>query len=159
MSKETRQMAAIEALYALQDEYVAALAEKGEAFWQQLSDAQHTLFAYLYLDALVEAQGFVGLIAEGWGEYVLLNPVADSLRRWGIKLTPKVLDRAKGLYQQQGAEIEALADEGMALDKLRARFADFEEWDAAYYEVSAEDFAAVAEYVAAHIDMFRLNQL
>ena len=52
------------------------------------------------------------LIAAGYGEYVFHNPVADSLRRWRIKPTPKILDKAKALYGRDGAKIEEMANSG-----------------------------------------------
>ncbi|ULJ59638.1 DMP19 family protein [Wielerella bovis] len=118
-----------------------------------LSDAQHTLLAYCWLDSQVQEGGLVQLIASGYGEYILLNPVADSLRRWRIKLTPRILDKARVLYQQYGAEIEHLVDENpdMDLDTLRQQFNQFEELDADYFDCADEDLAAICEYVATHL--------
>ena len=72
---------------------------------ESLNDEQHTLLALCYLDAQVQEGGFVQLIATGFGEYVLLNPVADSLRRWRIKAIPKVLEQAKTLYQNMANKL------------------------------------------------------
>ena len=141
----------VEQLYALAAEYLDFLAEQGEeAGMAKLSDAQHTLLAYCYLDSQVQEGGFVQLIAAGYGDYVFANPLADSLRRWGIKATPKVLDKARVLYAEHGGQIEALASEEVDVDALRAQFAAFEELDGDYYDVADEDLAAAAEYVAAH---------
>ena len=90
------------------------------------------------------------LIASGYGEYVLLNPLADSLRRWRIKPTPKILDQGKALYVKHGEAIERLSEEGVALDELRQQFADFEELDGEYYDCAEQDMAAVAAYIAEH---------
>ena len=106
--------------------------------------------AYCYLDSQVQEGGFVQLIAAGYGEYVFMNPLADSLRRWRIKPTPKIIDQARALYEKNGAAIEALADEGAPLEAIRARFADFEELDGDYYDAADEDLAAAAEYVQAN---------
>ena len=141
----------VEQLYALAAEYLDFLAEQGEeAGMAKLSDAQHTLLAYCYLDSQVQEGGFVQLIAAGYGDYVFANPLADSLRRWGIKATPKVLDKARVLYAEHGGQIEALASEEVDVDALRAQFAAFEDLDGDYYDVADEDLAAAAEYVAAH---------
>ena len=141
----------VEQLYALAAEYLDFVAEQGEeAGMAKLSDAQHTLLAYCYLDSQVQEGGFVQLIAAGYGDYVFANPLADSLRRWGIKATPKVLDKARVLYAEHGGQIEALASDEVDVDALRAQFAAFEDLDGDYYDVADEDLAAAAEYVAAH---------
>ena len=141
----------VEQLYALAAEYLDFLAEQGEeAGMAKLSDAQHTLLAYCYLDSQVQEGGSVQLIAAGYGDYVFANPLADSLRRWGIKATPKVLDKARVLYAEHGGQIEALASDEVDVDALRAQFAAFEYLDGDYYDVADEDLAAAAEYVAAH---------
>ncbi len=147
----------VEQLYALAAEYLDFLAEQGEeAGMAKLSDAQHTLLAYCYLDSQVQEGGFVQLIAAGYGDYVFANPLADSLRRWGIKATPKVLDKARVLYAEHGGQIEALASDEVDVDALRAQFAAFEDLDGDYYDVADEDLAAAAEYVAAHQAEFAL---
>ena len=94
------------------------------------------------------------LIAAGYGEYVFMNPLADSLRRWRIKPTPKIIDQARVLYEKSGAAIEALADEGAPLEAIRARFTDFEELDGDYYDAADEDLAAAAEYVQTNLAKF-----
>ena len=147
----------VEQLYALAAEYLDFLAEQGEeAGMAKLSDAQHTLLAYCYLDSQVQEGGFVQLIAAGYGDYVFANPLADSLRRWGIKATPKVLDKARVLYAEHGGQIEALASDEVDVDALRAQFAAFEDLDGDYYDVADEDLAAAAAYVAAHQAEFAL---
>lgn len=140
-----------EQLYALAAGYLDFLADQGEeAGMLRLSDAQHTLLAYCYLDSQVQEGGFVQLIAAGYGDYVFANPLADSLRRWGIKATPKVLDKARLLYAEHGGQIEALAGEGADVADLRAQFGAFEELDGDYYDAAEDDMAAAAAYVAAH---------
>lgn len=143
-----------EFLYALSAAYLDHAARSGDEDMACLNDEQHTLLAYCYLDSQVQEGGFVQLIAAGYGEYVFMNPVADSLRRWRIKPTPKILDKAKTLYAKCGAEIERLAEDGTPLDDIRAKFADFEELDGEYYDVADEDMAAAAEYVRANRDKF-----
>lgn len=133
-----------EELFALAQTYLDIMETKGE---QALSDEQHTLLAYCYLDGQVQEGGFVQLIASGFGEYIFANPVADSLRRWQVKATPKVLDKAAALYRKVGQKIEQMAEEEMDLSVIRAKFEEFEELDAEYYEVSDEDLLRVVEYV------------
>ncbi|ASK27706.1 DMP19 family protein [Neisseria chenwenguii] len=139
-----------EFLYTLSAAYLDYAERQNDAEMACLNDEQHTLLAFTYLDSQVQEGGFVQLIAAGYGEYVLLNPLADSLRRWRIKPTPKILDKARALYEKHGAEIEALAEQDAPLDEIRAKFPDFEELDGDYYDAADEDLAAVAAYVEAH---------
>lgn len=134
-------------VYTLADRCFAYLERHGEDAGEKLTDEQHTLMAYVFLDSQVQEGGFLQLIATGYGDYVFANPLADSLRRWKIKPTPKILDHAKTLYQRYGAEIEELAGQGIGLEDIRRRYGIFEELDGEYYEASESDIQAVAEYI------------
>ena len=134
-------------VYTLADRCFAYLERHGEDAGEKLTDEQHTLMAYVFLDSQVQEGGFLQLIATGYGDYVFANPLADSLRRWKIKPTPKILDQAKTLYQRYGAEIEELAGQGIGLEDIRRRYGIFEELDGEYYEASKSDMQAVAEYI------------
>ncbi len=134
-------------VYTLADRCFAYLERHGEDAGEKLTDEQHTLMAYVFLDSQVQEGGFLQLIATGYGDYVFANPLADSLRRWKIKPTPKILDQAKTLYQRYGAEIEELAGQGSGLEDIRRCYGIFEELDDEYYEASESDMQAVAEYI------------
>ena len=134
-------------VYTLADRCFAYLERHGEDAGEKLTDEQHTLMAYVFLDSQVQEGGFLQLIATGYGDYVFANPLADSLRRWKIKSTPKILDQAKTLYQRYGTEIEELAGQGSGLEDIRRRYGIFEELDGEYYEASESDMQAVAEYI------------
>ena len=134
-------------VYTLADRCFAYLERHGEDAGEKLTDEQHTLMAYVFLDSQVQEGGFLQLIATGYGDYIFANPLADSLRRWKIKPTPKILDQAKMLYQRYGAEIEELAGQGSGLEDIRRRYGIFEELDGEYYEASESDMQAVAEYI------------
>ena len=134
-------------VYTLADRCFAYLERHGEDAGEKLIDEQHTLMAYVFLDSQVQEGGFLQLIATGYGDYVFANPLADSLRRWKIKPTPKILDQAKTLYQRYGTEIEELAGQGIGLEDIRRRYGIFEELDGEYYEASESDMQAVAEYI------------
>lgn len=138
-------------LYALSQTYLEYSETHGI---EALSDEQHTLLAYCYLDSQVQEGGFLRLVAEGYGEYIFMNPLADSLRRWRIKQTPKIIDKAKALYAEHGAAIEQLASEGVPLEDIRTRFGIFEELDGDYYETADEDLAAAAQYVQENRNKF-----
>ena len=100
---------AAEFLYTLSAAYLDYTDAAGDEEMRCLNDEQHTLTAYCYLDSQVQEGGFVQLIAAGYGEYVFYNPVADSLRRWRIRPTPKILDKAKALYERDGTKIEEIS--------------------------------------------------
>ena len=134
-------------VYTLADRCFAYLERHGEDAGEKLTDEQHTLMAYVFLDSQVQEGGFLQLIATGYGDYIFANPLADSLRRWKIKPTPKILDQAKMLYQRYGAEIEELAGQGIGLEDIRRRYGIFEELDGEYYEAYESDMQAVAEYI------------
>ena len=134
-------------VYTLADRCFAYLERHGEDAGEKLTDEQHTLMAYVFLDSQVQEGGFLQLIATGYGDYIFANPLADSLRRWKIKPTPKILDQVKTLYQRYGAEIEELAGQGSGLEDIRRRYGIFEELDGEYYEASESDMQAVAEYI------------
>ena len=134
-------------VYTLADRCFAYLERHGEDAGEKLTDEQHTLMAYVFLDSQVQEGGFLQLIATGYGDYIFANPLADSLRRWKIKPTPKILDQAKTLYQRYGAEIEELAGQGSGLEDIRRRYGIFEELDGEYYEAYESDMQAVAEYI------------
>lgn len=142
-----------EELFSLAQKYLDVLEQQGS---EALSDEQHTLLAYCYLDSQVQEGGFIQLIASGYGEYIFQNPVADSLRRWKIKAVPKVLEQAAQYYQRFGAEIEKLASEEAEIDVIRERFPEFEELDGNYYEVADEDLEKILAYVHEHQQLFLL---
>ena len=141
-------------LYTLSAAYLDHTEQTGDEEMSGLNDEQHTLTALCYLDSQVQEGGFVQLIASGYGEYIFGNPVADSLRRWRIKPIPKILDKAKALYEKHGEAIEKMADEQKDFDEIRKAFPDFEELDGDYYDVADEDLETAAAYVQANWDKF-----
>lgn len=141
-------------LYALMDVYLDFIEQHGDTALERFNDEQHTLLAYCYLDSQVQEGGFVQLIAAGYGDYIFANPVADSLRRWRIKPTPKIIEQAAALYAKYGTKIEALAEEGNSVEVIRELVNDFEELDAEYYEAAEEDMASAAEYVRGAMTKF-----
>ena len=141
-------------LYTLSAAYLDHTEQAGDEEMSGLNDEQHTLTALCYLDSQVQEGGFVQLIASGYGEYIFRNPLADSLRRWKIKAVPKVLDKAKALYEQHGETIGTLADGGADIESLRKQFPDFEEWDGAYYEAAEQDLPLLAEHIRSNWETF-----
>lgn len=141
-------------LYALMNAYLDFIEQHGETALQHFNNQQHTLLAYCYLDSQMQQGGFVQLIAAGYGDYIFSNPVADSLRRWRIKPTSKIIEQAAAVYAKCGAKIEALAEEGNSVATIREIVNNFEELDADYYDAAEADMAAAAEYVRAHLNQF-----
>ena len=119
-------------------------------FIERYSGAQRALLAYLSLDLLMEDDGFVLLIADGRGEHALSPETAEYLRQWGVHDTPDIIDRARTLYQQHGAAIQAAAQNGSSIEELRTQFPQFDELDADYCLVSEDDFCTVCPYVRRH---------
>lgn len=154
LPEDIRQQEPSALLYTLVSAYLEHTAQTGDESLSCLSDDQHTLTAFCYLDSQVEEGGFVQLIASGYGEYIFRNPLADSLRRWKIKAVPKVLDKAKALYEQHGKTIETLADGGADIESLRKQFPEFEEWDGAYYEAAEQDLPLLAEHIQSNWETF-----
>ena len=121
-----------------------------DRFIERYSGSQRALLAYLSLDLLMEDDGFVLLIADGRGEHALAPETAEYLRQWGVRDTPDIIDRARTLYQQHGAAIQAAAQNGSSIEELRAQFPQFDELDADYCLVSEDDFCTVCPYVRRH---------
>ena len=121
-----------------------------DRFIERYSGSQRALLAYLSLDLLMEDDGFVLLIADGRGEHALSHETAEYLRQWGVCDTPNIIDRARALYQQHGAAIQAAAQNGSSIEELRAQFPQFDELDADYCLVSEDDFCTVLPYIRRH---------
>mgnify|MGYP000356477937 FL=1 len=121
-----------------------------DRFIERYSGTQRALLAYLSLDLLMEDDGFVLLIADGRGEHALSHETAEYLRQWGVCDTPNIIDRARALYQQHGAAIQAAAQNGSSIEELRAQFPQFDELDADYCLVCEDDFCTVCPYVRRH---------
>ena len=78
----------------------------------------------------------------------------DSLRRWRIKPIPKILDKAKALYENTAKPLKKWQTSKGISTKIRKAFPDFEELDGDYYDVADEDLEAAAAYVQANWDKF-----
>lgn len=120
-----------------------------DRFIECYSGAQRALLAYLSLDLLMEDDGFVVLITDGRGEHALAPETAEYLRQWGVCDTPNIIDRARALYQQHGAAIQA-ATPNSSIEKLRIQFPQFDELDADYCFVCEDDFCTVCSYIRRH---------
>lgn len=118
-----------------------------------LNAEQITLWGYLILRDEVMNGGFVGLIHNGYGPFIFLNPFAKAMRLWGLHDFSKLVYKGRKLYEEKRAEIEreCTDDEFMALFEQNPEFDDL---DDAFVESEEEWTAAVAHYVDAHIEAF-----
>jgi len=75
-------------VYTLADRCFAYLERHGEDAGEKLTDEQHTLMAYVFLDSQVQEGGFLQLIATGYGDYILANPPAgrDAVQSPALRL-------------------------------------------------------------------------
>ncbi len=64
----------------------------------KLNGYQHTLLALRFFSEEINVGGFVQLIQNGYGGYVLDNPTAKSLKLMGAKGLSKILYKAKDIY-------------------------------------------------------------
>ena len=119
----------------------------------RLSAAQHTLLAYVILrDELMEG-GFCQLIQNGYGPYILHNPLARALKGWGVPVVPKLLYAARTIYDdhRQDLERERTDDEFMAMYEQYEQFDPLEE---DFLDAEEEATEAVARYVDQHLAEF-----
>ena len=118
-----------------------------------LSAPQHTLLAYRILrDELMEG-GFCQLIQNGWGPYILHNPVARALREWGIPTVPAVLNAARRIYDQHRADLERERSD----DDFMAMYEQYEQFDPLeeqFLDAEEEATEAVARHVDQHLGDF-----
>lgn len=120
---------------------------------QMLTVEQHTLYAYMILrDELMEG-GFCQLIQNGWGGYILHNPVAKVLKSWGLTELGKILYKAREIYDahREDLEMDRSDDEFMAMYERYEVFDPLEEY---FIEEEEQLTGMVACYVDDHIDLF-----
>lgn len=114
----------------------------------QLSRAQNTLLAYLRLDKIAEDEGLVALIAQGWGDVLLIEEWAQQLDEWNIPMLPEWWRQARALYLIHGAEITQRASDEPEI--LRAAFKQFAHLDEQYFFQCEDIFPKVYRYVREH---------
>lgn len=120
---------------------------------QQLNAGQITLWAYLIVRDEVMNGGFVGLIHNGYGPFIFLNPFAKAMRLWGLRDFSKLIYKGRKLYEEKRAEIERdCTDE--AFMALFEQHPEFDDLDDEFVESEEEWTAAVARYVDAHLETF-----
>lgn len=118
-----------------------------------LNGYQHTLLALRFFIEEVNEGGFVQLIQNGYGGYVLDNPTAKSLKLMGAKGFSKILYKAKDIYEKHRAELEreTTEEEFMAMYE---QFEQFDELEEKFFYIEEEETLIIAQYVDENIDDF-----
>lgn len=121
---------------------------------EMLNADQHTLLAYRFvLDEVMEG-GFIQLLHNGYGPYILENPFPYTMKQWGLRDFSKLLYEVKKLYHIHREELEADIDEEtfMALyeklEKLNDAGDDFLD------DFQEETTPYIAQYVRDNIERF-----
>jgi hypothetical protein len=118
-----------------------------------LNGYQHTLLALRFFIEEVNEGGFVQLIQNGYGGYVLDNPTAKSLKQIGAKGFSKILYKAKDIFEKHRAELEreTTEEEFMAMYE---QFEQFDELEEKFFYIEEEETLIVAQYVDDNIEDF-----
>ena len=120
---------------------------------EMLNGYQHTLLALRFFIEEVNEGGFVQLIQNGYGGYVLDNPTAKSLKQIGAKGFSKILYKAKDIYEKYRTELEreTTEEEFMAMYE---QFEQFDELEEKFFYIEEEETLIVAQYVDENIEDF-----
>ncbi|QQO11388.1 DMP19 family protein [Breznakiella homolactica] len=120
---------------------------------KEFSDSQHTLLAYNYLYGQVCNGGFIQLIQNGYGGYIFNNPLAETLRSWGLEKVPDILDEAKVIYEKHKTKLEketSLEE----FSELYTEITDFDSLESRFFEVMDNETGILQRYVKNHITGF-----
>ena len=120
---------------------------------EMLNGYQHTLLALRFFIEEVNEGGFVQLIQNGYGGYVLDNPTAKSHKQIGAKGFSKILYKAKDIYEKYRTELEreTTEEEFMAMYE---QFEQFDELEEKFFYIEEEETQIVAQYVDENIEDF-----
>lgn len=140
-------------LYILLDKYLELQAKEPDNIVDNFNDDQHSLYAYMKLDAEVCNGGFIQLIYNGYTEFIFESPFIDTLERWGISKTADLLKQVRTIYEVVDISQDGHDDLNDFAD-LYEQYPQFDEYDEAYYNMKEEDVLLVKEYVEKHLDQF-----
>ncbi len=119
----------------------------------KLNGHQHALLAYRYFREEVNYGGFVQLIQNGYGGYILDNPTAKALKIFGANGTAKIIYRAKEIYDANREELERETTD----DEFNAMYVDFEVFDEIeeqYFQIEKTQTEIIAKYVDDNRELF-----
>ena len=120
---------------------------------EMLNGYQHTLLALRFFIEEVNEGGFVQLIQNGYGGYVLDNPTAKSLKQIGAKGFSKILYKAKDIYEKYRTELERKTTEEEFI-AMYEQFEQFDELEEKFFYIEEEETLIVAQYVDENIEDF-----
>lgn len=146
-------------IYAITDAYLKHIGGSLTADnMMKLTSDQHTLLAYrIILDEVMEG-GFIQLIQNGYGPYVLDGPFARIMKQdWNFKDFGKFMYEVQHEYHRNREQLEAdiTEDEFMALyEKMEAMNELGDDFLDEYQETVTP---AVAAYVREHEQRFLLK--
>lgn len=123
----------------------------------QLKADQVTLMAYLCLRREMREGGLVQLIYNGYGGFILHNPLAKAMRLWGLKDLSKLLYDCRRLYDEQGDTIEGLDLSEKDFMALYEQHPEMETVDDDFVKCEPLFTAAVCRYVLDHPENFDLS--
>ena len=111
-------------LNSVTDEIITRIGgQLNESDMDMLSLNEHCLLAYRYLRDEVMEGGFIQLIQNGYGPYVLLGPFPMLLKKeWGMKKFGQFLFDVSHEYKAHREELEADKTE----DEFMAQYEQFE---------------------------------
>lgn len=129
-----------------------------------LNADQITLLAYRMLRDEVMDGGFIGLIHNGLGSFIFLNPFAKAIRLWSEDLDSptdittlhdfsKLIYKGRKLFEQYATALTrpCTDDEFMALYE---QYPQFDELDDAFVEAEEDITSAITHYVEKHLTSF-----
>ena len=146
----------IEYIMTITDAYLALLdGQLTEYNMDELTSEQHTLLAYRYILDEVTEGGFIQLIQNGLGPYVLDGPFPMLMKKkWELEDFGKFMYKVRNEYHRHRQALEADMDE----EQFMALYEQFETMNELgdqflddFYE---ETTPAIAEYVHRHEDKF-----
>ncbi len=124
----------------------------------QLNANQHTLLAYRFLLDEVMEGGFVQLIQNGFGPYVLDGPFPMMMKKvWGLKDFGKFLFDVRREYHLHKNELEADLSEEEFMALYEQQDTMNEMGDEFLDDYQEEITPAIAQYVKEHEEDFRIE--
>lgn len=118
-----------------------------------LNGSQHALLSYDILREEVNSGGFIQLIQNGYGPYILLNPFAKAMRQWGVNDLSKLMYKVREVYEANREDLEKERDDDafMAMYEQYEVFDDFEEQ---FMDMEEMCTSLIAIYVDEHLEEF-----
>ena len=156
---ETLRQAAGEGMDAFVGAFVTAIKQAigGELTAEtmgELNADQVTLLAWDTLHEEVMDGGFVQLIHNGYGPFIIKNPFAKAVKQlWGLRELSKLVYDAHTLYNKYGEVLErdCTDDEFMALFE---QYPEFDDMDDLFVEQEKVWTEQIARYIDENIDRF-----